>query len=440
MLGSTMASDKRWNTIITPRRWLISLENAIDSYIERGDSINVWGVPSTGTSSQLRKLTNNPDSKILFVFVDTQWLSSVSSESFFELLNSHLVEQVSSEVANQMEKLTPMMQTQRLLTTITKDQNICIIIDSIEELSGLDKTFFSSIKALRDKYFSHLCFIFVSNRPLYDHRDFQDNEEFIDFACHRELIATPLKEKESAKEVERTLEYFKTSLTPEKRRRIASATGGSLGLLKSLLRVVELDPERDIDEKTLLEEPAIRNRINRICEIMTDEEIDYLIELAKGKPPQTKITPFLKKSGLVSNGTIQGSLLKQAIIQGCPEKRTNQRTTSMISDSDIPIPTKGLAFDFISGEIFKDGKRLPEVLSKSETKIMKIMQDEPGRLISREEVGQTIWTNDTEEKYSEWAIDKTISRIRQKIGDSQRPYRYLITIKGRGFKLYLDPK
>nr|MBP9818058.1 winged helix-turn-helix transcriptional regulator [Candidatus Shapirobacteria bacterium] len=53
-------------------------------------------------------------------------------------------------------------------------------------------------------------------------------------------------------------------------------------------------------------------------------------------------------------------------------------------------------------------------------------------VVSRNEIGELLWTKDTEDKYSDWAIDQIMSKIRKKIGDVGEQ-RVIKTVKGQGF-------
>ncbi|MFC1790000.1 helix-turn-helix domain-containing protein [Patescibacteria group bacterium] len=77
---------------------------------------------------------------------------------------------------------------------------------------------------------------------------------------------------------------------------------------------------------------------------------------------------------------------------------------------------------------------LANVLTAQEYLVFKKLYAKKNRLVSREEIAKTMWPENWTEKYSEWAIDKVIARIRKKIGDSGRK-QVLQVIKGHGLKL-----
>jgi DNA-binding response OmpR family regulator len=62
------------------------------------------------------------------------------------------------------------------------------------------------------------------------------------------------------------------------------------------------------------------------------------------------------------------------------------------------------------------------------------MYSRPNQDVTREELARIIWTENTDAQYSDWAIDKVISRIREKLGD-KKPYTLIKTARKIGFKI-----
>ena len=66
--------------------------------------------------------------------------------------------------------------------------------------------------------------------------------------------------------------------------------------------------------------------------------------------------------------------------------------------------------------------------------IWNLLQSRKGEIVTRDIVAEIIWKNNTEEKYSDWAIDQVIHRIREKIRKAKSPHK-ILTKKGQGFIL-----
>ena len=81
--------------------------------------------------------------------------------------------------------------------------------------------------------------------------------------------------------------------------------------------------------------------------------------------------------------------------------------------------------DFLSIKLLSDP-------TAQEIKLIKLFKSKQNEPVSRDEIAETLWEKGWEDKYSDWAIDKLISRLRKKIVSSR--YR-IITIKNMGYQL-----
>jgi len=103
------------------------------------------------------------------------------------------------------------------------------------------------------------------------------------------------------------------------------------------------------------------------------------------------------------------------------------------------ITSKGLVrfaafeLDLRAGELRKDGAkqvRLPE----QPFRILTMLLERPGQVVSREEIRQTLWPNDTVVEF-EHSISAAMNRVRQALGDSADNPRYIETLARRGYRL-----
>ena len=95
-------------------------------------------------------------------------------------------------------------------------------------------------------------------------------------------------------------------------------------------------------------------------------------------------------------------------------------------------------FKLVKKRIFFAGEDLSDKLSKKENKLVAFLVKNKGKLLSRDCVGEILWGNEWVNK-SEWALDKTVSRLRIKLrilcGDSN-----IKVIKKGGIVLETDKK
>lgn len=72
-------------------------------------------------------------------------------------------------------------------------------------------------------------------------------------------------------------------------------------------------------------------------------------------------------------------------------------------------------------------------LSAQDMELLNKFLSKPNEIINRDEIAETIWGKLSAEKYSDWAIDKAISRLKSKFPSNSRTK--ILTIRNAGYKL-----
>lgn len=108
-------------------------------------------------------------------------------------------------------------------------------------------------------------------------------------------------------------------------------------------------------------------------------------------------------------------------------------TTNMTYDDMFKLGLINKQGQFVSewlGRALKE--QAPSELTQNEERILTILKDNRGAVVSRDIIAKTMWGSNYLEKYSEWAIEKVISRIRKKL-NAQKSELKLITYKSDGY-------
>ncbi len=100
-----------------------------------------------------------------------------------------------------------------------------------------------------------------------------------------------------------------------------------------------------------------------------------------------------------------------------------------------PAPAKaveigGFSFDFERMEFRRDGQ--PVELSKTEQKLLRMLVENRGHTLSREQLLDWVWS-DGGEYVDENALSVTVKRLRDKLEDTPSRPRYLKTVYGIGY-------
>src|SRR6516162_7146055 len=94
---------------------------------------------------------------------------------------------------------------------------------------------------------------------------------------------------------------------------------------------------------------------------------------------------------------------------------------------------EGFELDLRAGELRKDGAK-PLRLPEQPFRILTMLLEHPGDVVTREEIRKKLWPNDTIVEF-EHSISAAMNRLRQALGDSADNPRYIETLARRGYRL-----
>lgn len=99
---------------------------------------------------------------------------------------------------------------------------------------------------------------------------------------------------------------------------------------------------------------------------------------------------------------------------------------------DAAVRMGSLSFDPATGELARDGEAI--ALSQREAALLAALARAGGEPVSREALAES-----GGEAISERAVDVQVMRLRRKLGDDPRRPRFLVTVRGQGYALRVDP-
>jgi len=95
---------------------------------------------------------------------------------------------------------------------------------------------------------------------------------------------------------------------------------------------------------------------------------------------------------------------------------------------------QGVRVDVDSGDVWVDGELAPD-LTDLEYRLLLLLYGRLGRICDRYEIVESVWGQDYIDEVDDARIGKLVNRLRQKIEPDPSEPRYLITIRGRGYRL-----
>ncbi|OGK15276.1 hypothetical protein A2774_02525 [Candidatus Roizmanbacteria bacterium RIFCSPHIGHO2_01_FULL_39_12c] len=199
---------------------------------------------------------------------------------------------------------------------------------------------------------------------------------------------------------------------------IISNCFGYLWVLREVVRLIKVTKNENVEE--IFNAPSVKLRIGTITNMLANEEKLALFDLLNQKPNKKyeDINFYLLQTGIVC-------------------KKGSKYILPLKSMEKLLAKTKivnSLSLDKKQSVIFA-GKDITSNFSHGELRVLKLLLTKKGSLVSRDEIAQAIWKIHWEDKYSDWAIDKIISRLRTSLTNLNLPKNIITTLKGRGFIL-----
>ena len=88
--------------------------------------------------------------------------------------------------------------------------------------------------------------------------------------------------------------------------------------------------------------------------------------------------------------------------------------------------------DLRAGELHKDDRRIR--LQEQPFRVLKMLAELPGEVVTREELQKKLWPNDTIVEFDH-SINAAIRRLRDALGDTAEKPQYVETVARRGYRL-----
>lgn len=157
-------------------------------------------------------------------------------------------------------------------------------------------------------------------------------------------------------------------------------------------------------------------------------------------PNGVTIEDLGSKNGTYLNGLL---LQKPALLDDGDEIQVSLAQHFIFLSSDATMPLEGLPLDMQKRRLRVDlGARrvwileneIDPPLSASQFNLLQILYEQPGEVVSRSEVIDSVW-GQAAEGVSEQALDALVRRLRDRIAEVDPSREYIITVRGHGLRL-----
>jgi DNA-binding winged helix-turn-helix (wHTH) protein len=420
-----------------------------------GDSCAIVGIGSVGKSRFLRFLQREDVRQnylaeetphYLFVYVDIHKILKSSVWGLLELMLHQLlmelenrgVDEASHQMIDDLHQRTTTPETQHLALRYV-DRAIRIVCNDlgwhlvflIDEFDNLCRTMkprgFSALRALRDEYKYQLSYVVATRlewKRLRD--DVSEIESFEEVISPHTVWLGPYPEDDAHIMLHRLNERQKESLDKKIGEKLLQATGGHPGLLREAYYVIY----QGNDISTLADNLRMQDECQRIWLSLSPIEQTVLSTLVDDKvavSQSSEAITQLQHKGLVggpwaTNDQIFSSIFEKYIKQ----KGTDAKSRVFVDHQRRTVWVNGYQI-----------RGFPPL----EYKLIAYLEQKHGELCTRDELAQHLYPDETAlggAGVSDNRLDSIVKRLRKRIEPNPKEPKYILTVRGHGFRLVDD--
>ena len=306
------------------------------------------------------------------------------------------------------------------------DARVCLLMDEFDEIyAGLDERTLLNLRALKDRSGDKLLYLTATARSLPESRSGAAADEFAEMFATSTHPMPPLK----SREMDRFLkDSGRAGLTAERRRACHVLSGGHPGLLAAVGQVLASLPKGWSGDlaRTAGLEPALRAECLKMWTQLRPEEQDDLVALvlnAESGKQQARLQR-LESLGLVREGVLFSPVFAEFV---------GRRGRA------AEVTSQGVHLDPDSGDVWVDGVRIP-LLTDLEFRLLRLLYERQDKLTDKYRIVTAVWGEEYLGEVDDARVEKLVSRLRAQIEPDPANPRYLVTQRGRGYKLLSRPR
>lgn len=421
----------------------------------------VVGLSNTGKSLLLRSLrskdvraryTERTGRRVAIVYIDCNGLLELSGQGFYELILRNIQESIPdldeelalriAEHYNQVVEpdtqfLVPLSFNNALTAIIEEDhRDLVLLFDEFDEVfDALDGRVFLNLRALKDKYADNLIYVTATARVLGSKRSDEQTAEFVELSASHTLILQPMTRFEADELADALARHagLADGLAPEELDYLWAQAGGHPRMLRaSLSHLIELRlraPEiyqtggLEAVHRELMDDVTLRSECARMWAQLGPDERDALLAIVRGTEGMPEALQKVEAWGL-ARWEDDGFVIFADLMADFVRRQASVQR-------QLP---EGVSVDQDSGEVWIEGIPIPP-LTELEFKLLSLLHERENKLTDKYQIVETVWGVDYVDEVDDARIEKLVSRLRAKIEPDPGDPRYIITVRGRGYKL-----
>jgi DNA-binding response OmpR family regulator len=210
--------------------------------------------------------------------------------------------------------------------------------------------------------------------------------------------------------------------------------GGHPGLLRNatrqVLRFLSGVPSGSraqalaLAREKLESDSVIRNECAKLWSYLSPQEQELLLSLVG---EDTELPQALTLDELIAKGVLLAGQPPRVFGELFAAYMHRQRRTRQPARAGVWV-------DVDAGEAWVDGEHVPS-LTDLEYRLLLLLYGRLGKICDKYQIVEAVWGQDYIDEVDDARVEKLISRLRSKVERDPANPKYLITVRGRGYKL-----
>lgn len=431
--------------------------------LSEGQDISLVGVSNMGKSELLRRLGgainggSPPPAGMRCFYIDCNRLLEWSEQAFYELIlrvlltaGVHPDEAVGKRLREAYDTLlaptsrfqVPLQFNEALTTWLeaVPGRTVFIFDEFDAPFTHLEPRVFLNLRGWKDRYPGRLHYVVATDQTLTRLRQGEQVDEFVELFRLGRHYLPPWEPEETRAFLAARLPELQATFDEADIAFVLEQAGGHPVLTDIVCRhlaamtgtarrddVGDLVIHRQVRD-LLRQDMAVREECTKIWRDLDASEQKTLLALFDPAQPFDALAlAELERKGLVRGTRLEPHFFADLF-------RHFVRQMSALTDPDRPPRTRGVWVDVEAGEVWVDGKQVGP-LTHLEYRLLLLLYGHLNKICDKYQIVEAVWGEEYIDQVYDASIEKLVSRLRHKIEPDPANPRYLLTVRGRGYKL-----